>query len=246
MRSTPSARQLASQAAIRCRARPSGSHRPSGRVSPPLVATVTRDRSPAPCRQRAGDQTLVVAALGVVPAVRVGGVEQRDARVERRVQRWRWRAASSRSGSVDRRMQPRPTILPCSMAHRAMIDSRFDHANPAHRRRGHRPRQRLQCPARAGGPGDQGGNRRRCPAGHHDARARHRRARRTDCRRHRRRLGLRSHECRSTRPAPSSCRACGTTMSTSVAARRWSTRTATCCRCTSPMASPPCATRPAI
>ena len=37
-------------------------------------------------------------------------------------------------------------------------------------------------------------NRRRCPAGHHDPRARRRRARRTDRRRDRRRLGLRSHE----------------------------------------------------
>ena len=39
----------------------------------------------APARERLGDQALVVADLGLVEAVGVGGIDQRDARVERGV-----------------------------------------------------------------------------------------------------------------------------------------------------------------
>ena len=70
----------------RCLARPSASQRPSGRVSPPLVATCTPRSIAAPRRERPGDEPFVVTALGVVPAVRVGGVEKGHAGVECRVQ----------------------------------------------------------------------------------------------------------------------------------------------------------------
>src|SRR5438034_7391851 len=40
----------------------------------------------APRGERARDQALVVAGLLVVPAIRVGGVDKRDAGIERRVQ----------------------------------------------------------------------------------------------------------------------------------------------------------------
>ena len=105
MRSTPSARQLRSHAARKCFARPSGSQRPSGRVIPPLVATVIRDRSPdqvdsarsisrSLCpRSRSSRQYASAVSSSVTPASNAAW----STAIER---------SSSRSGSVDRRMQP--------------------------------------------------------------------------------------------------------------------------------------------
>ena len=115
MRSTPSARRLASQAAARWLARPSAIPASLG----PRQAALGRDDDAraiaVPAGERAGDQPLVVAGARVVQAVRVGGVEERDAGIERRVQDRDGRA-SSRSGSVDRRMHPMPITRPDASA----------------------------------------------------------------------------------------------------------------------------------
>ncbi len=70
-----------------------------------LSAAAGRWHAPA---GRPSDETFVVAALGVVPAVRVGGVQQGDAGIEGRMNT-AIDLTSSRSGSVERRMHPMAT-----------------------------------------------------------------------------------------------------------------------------------------
>ena len=82
MRGTPSAIRLRSHALLNDRARPSDAQRPCGRVRPPLVATAILSGIAVPGCQGSRDQPFVVAGLGLVPAVRVCGVEECDARVQ--------------------------------------------------------------------------------------------------------------------------------------------------------------------
>ena len=98
--------RLARQASVRWRARPSVTHRPPGRVMPPLVATTTSG-----CRRTTGAapgrSAVRCAPLRRIAGMRVGRVEQTDSSIERA---WSTATArpSSRSAAVDRRMQPIP------------------------------------------------------------------------------------------------------------------------------------------
>ena len=86
MRSTPSARRLASQAATQVARAAVGDPAALGARQPAL----RRDDDPravaVPGCERPGDQPLVVAGLARVEAVGVGAVEEVDPRVEGRVQ----------------------------------------------------------------------------------------------------------------------------------------------------------------
>ena len=62
----------------------------------------------APCAERARNESLVVADVGVVQAICVSRIEERDAAVERGMQHTDGASSSSRSRSVDSRMQPMP------------------------------------------------------------------------------------------------------------------------------------------
>src|SRR5262245_3327705 len=111
MRSASSARQLASHAARTWTARPSGTHRPPGRVSPPFVATSTRDRSPlhvasdlairrSLCPDSCSSRQYASAVSTSVTPASNAACSTPTAR------------ASSRSRSVERRMDPRPVRGP--------------------------------------------------------------------------------------------------------------------------------------
>ena len=87
-------------------ARPSGTHAPPSRVIPPLV-TIARARAAPRRAERRGQQPLVVPDLGRIATVGARGVEHRDAGFGRG-RDGGVGARSSRSSSVDSRMQPRP------------------------------------------------------------------------------------------------------------------------------------------
>ena len=86
MRSTPSLRRLSSHAAIKCFARPSSSQRPFRTRESAFRRHADTASVTIPGSDGAGDQPLVVSALGFVPAVRIRCVEPCDARIECRMQ----------------------------------------------------------------------------------------------------------------------------------------------------------------
>ena len=103
----------------KCFARPSGSQRPSGRVMPPLVATVIRDRSPGQVdsaraisrslcpMSRSSRQYASAVSSSVTPASNAACSTSTE-------------RSSSRSGSVERRM-PTDRDGP-GIVHRAVIE----------------------------------------------------------------------------------------------------------------------------